>query len=161
MLTAVLQEACCQGAPPLGRRAGAGLGLHGSSRHQIKSRGWGELDAKIQGFLARPLAGNWPDLRLDTTSARMRREGRSVSVSAAVHDQGRREVLGLALGTSEAETFRTACLRSLALRVRLTVSADHKGLRLCAIRSRTKPSSLPGTLAAACAPGPAAKSRPG
>ena len=39
-----------------------------------------------------------------------------VTVAVAVNDQGRREVLGMAIGASEAETFWTEFLRSLARR---------------------------------------------
>ena len=52
--------------------------------------------------------------------------------------RGRREVLGMAIGASEAETFWTEFLRSLARRglrgVKLVVSDDHKGLKAAASR---------------------------
>ena len=51
---------------------------------------------------------------------KMREAGRVVSVAVtiavAVNDRGRREVLGMAIGASEAETFWTSFLRSLARR---------------------------------------------
>ena len=66
---------------------------------------------KIQGFLERPLEGEWPYLWLDATYLKVR-AGRIVSVAVtvavAVNDQGRREVLGMAIGASEAETFWTS-----------------------------------------------------
>ena len=40
----------------------------------------------------------------------------AVTVAVAVNDQGRREVLGMAIGASEAEAFWTEFLRSLARR---------------------------------------------
>ena len=56
----------------------------------------------------------------------------------AVNDQGRREVLGMAIGASEAEAFWTEFLRSLARRglrgVKLVISDDHKGLKAAATR---------------------------
>ncbi len=61
-----------------------------------------------------------------------------MSVAVAVNDQGRREVLGMAIGASEAETFWTEFLRSLARRglrgVKLLISDDHKGLKAAAMR---------------------------
>ena len=62
----------------------------------------------------------------------------AVTVAVAVNDQGRREVLGMAIGASEAETFWTEFLRSLARRglrgVKLVISDDHKGLKAAATR---------------------------
>jgi transposase-like protein len=66
-----------------------------------------------------------------------RRDGRIVSVAVivavGVNSDGRREVLGLAIGTSEAEVFWTDFLRKLARRglrgVKLVVSDAHDGLR--------------------------------
>ena len=73
---------------------------------------------------------------------KVRQTGRIVSVAVtvavAVNDQGRREVLGVAIGASEAETFWTEFLRSLARRglrgVKLVISDDHKGLKAAATR---------------------------
>lgn len=57
---------------------------------------------------------------------------------AARNDDGKREVLGVATGPSEAETFWTDFLRSLADRglrgVKLVIADDHKGLRAAARR---------------------------
>ena len=54
-------------------------------------------------------------------------------VAVGVNGDGRREVLGLAIGTSEAETFWTDFLRKLARRglrgVKLVVSDAHEGLK--------------------------------
>jgi transposase-like protein len=56
----------------------------------------------------------------------------------AVNTDGRREVLGVGTGPSEAEPFWTAFLRSLANRglrgVKLVIADDHKGLRAAASR---------------------------
>ena len=65
------------------------------------------------------------------------RSGRIVSiaviVAVAVNGDGRREVLGLSIGASEAETFWTEFLRSLARRglrgVKLVISDAHEGLK--------------------------------
>ena len=102
----------------------------------------GEIDDKVNGFLDRPLEGDWPYLWLDATYVKVRQTGRIVSVAVtvavAVNDQGRREVLGVAIGASEAETFWTEFLRSLARRglrgVKLVISDDHKGLKAAATR---------------------------
>ena len=63
---------------------------------------------------------------------------RAVTVAVAVNEDGRREVLGVAAGPSEAEVFQTGFLRGLAERglrgVRLVVADDHKGLRAAAGR---------------------------
>jgi putative transposase len=76
-------------------------------------------------------------LWLDATYIKVRDGGRIVSraviVAVAVNDDGKREVLGVATGPSEAETFWTDFLRSLADRglrgVKLVIADDHKGLR--------------------------------
>lgn len=95
----------------------------------------------MQGFLERPLEGDWPHLWLDATCVKVRQGGRivpvAVTVAVAVNSRSRREVLGMAIGTSEAETFWTDFLRSLARRglpgVQLVISDvisdDHKGLK--------------------------------
>ncbi len=67
----------------------------------------------------------------------MREAGRIVSVAitiaTGVNSDGRREVLGMAIGASEAETFWTDFLRGLARRglrgVKLVVSDAHEGLK--------------------------------
>ena len=57
----------------------------------------------------------------------------AVIVAVGVNSDGRREVLGLAIGTSEAEVFWTDFLRKLARRglrgVKLVVSDAHEGLK--------------------------------
>ena len=75
--------------------------------------------------------------RLDATYVKVRQNGRIVSVAVivavAVNSDGRREVLGMAVGASEAETFWTAFLRTLARRglreVKLVISDAHEGLK--------------------------------
>jgi len=59
-------------------------------------------------------------------------------VAVAVNSGGRREVLGMAVGASEAETFWTEFLRALARRglrgVKLVTSDAHEGLKAAAAR---------------------------
>ena len=141
-LTAVVQEAYIQG---VSTRSVDDLvqvmGMSGISKSQV-SRLCGEIDDRIQSFLDRPLEGDWPYLWLDATYLKVRQAGRIVSVAVtvavAVNDQGRREVLGMAIGASEAETFWTGFLRSLTRRglrgVKLVIADDHKGLKAAATR---------------------------
>ena len=95
------------------------MGMSGISNSQV-SRLCGEIDDKIRSFLDRPLEGDWPYLWLDATYVKVREAGRIVSVAVtvavAVNDEGRREVLGMAIGASGSETFWTGFLRSLILR---------------------------------------------
>jgi hypothetical protein len=71
-------------------------------------------------FLERPLEGEWPDLWLDATYLKVRDGGRIVSVAAiiavAVDTDGRRAIIGLGLGPSEAETFWSTFLKGLVRR---------------------------------------------
>ena len=91
------------------------MGMTGISKSQV-SRLCTEIDDKIAAFLNRPLEGDWPYLWLDATYLKVRVTGRVVSVAVivavAVNSDGRREVLGLTVGASEAETFWTAFLRT-------------------------------------------------
>src|ERR1700732_2857033 len=105
------------------------MGMTGISKSQV-SRLCSEIDDKIAAFLDRPLEGDWPYLWLDATYVKVRTSGRIVSaaviVAVAVSSDGRREVLGIAIGASEAETFWTEFLRALARRpTSRRVSASH------------------------------------
>ena len=110
--------------------------MTGISKSQV-SRLCTEIDDKIGAFLDRPLEGEWPYLWLDATYVKVRQNGRIVSVAVivavAVNSDGRREVLGMTVGASEAETFWTAFLRTLARRglrgVKLVISDAHEGLK--------------------------------
>lgn len=136
-LTAVIQEAYVQG---ISTRSVDDLvkamGMSGISKSQV-SRLCTEIDDKVKAFLGRPLEGEWPYLWLDATYLKVRQNGRIVSVAAiiavGVNGDGRREVLGLAIGPSEAETFWTEFLRTLARRglrgVKLVISDAHEGLK--------------------------------
>jgi transposase-like protein len=141
-LVAVIQEAYVHGistraVDDLVKAMGAG----GMSKSQV-SRLCAEIDIRVNAFLSRPLEGAWPYLWLDATYLKVGDGGRIVSraviVAVAVNEDGRREVLGIATGLSEAEAFWTDFLRSLADRglrgVTLVIADDHKGLRAAARR---------------------------
>ena len=74
---------------------------------------------------------------LDATYMKVREAGRIVSVAVTiavgVNGDGRREVLGMAVGASEAETFWTDFLRGLTRRglrgVKLVISDSHEGIK--------------------------------
>jgi transposase-like protein len=117
------------------------LGMTGISKSQV-SRLCSEIDDKINAFLNRPLEGEWPYLWLDATYLKVRHDGHVVSVAViiavGVNGTGRREILGLAIGPSEAETFWTDFLRQLARRglrgVKLVISDAHEGLKAAAAK---------------------------
>jgi putative transposase len=112
------------------------MGMTGISKSQV-SRLCGEIDERVNTFLNRPLEGEWPYLWLDATYVKVRQAGRIVSVAViiavGVNDDGRREVLGMTVGASEAETFWTEFLRALTRRglrgVKLAISDAHEGLK--------------------------------
>src|SRR3954465_1030613 len=93
------------------------MGGSGISKSEV-SRLVEEIDGRVNAFLARPLEGEWPYLWIDATYVKAREGGRIVStatiIAVGVNTDGRREVLGVATGASEAEPFWTAFLRSLA-----------------------------------------------
>jgi putative transposase len=133
-LTAVIQEAYVQGVSTRSvDDLVKAMGMSGIS----KSRLCGEIDDKIKAFLERPLEGDWPYVWLDATYVKARRDGRIVSVAViiavGVNSDGRREVLGMTIGASEAETFWTDFLRTLTRRglrgVKLVISDAHEGLK--------------------------------
>jgi len=141
-LTAVIQEAYVQGISTRSvDELVKAMGMTGISKSQV-SRLCAEIDDKIAGFLDRPLEGEWPYLWLDATYVKVRQDGRIVSVAVivavGVNGDGRREVLGMAIGPSEAETFWTDFLRKLARRglrgVKLVVSDAHEGLKAAVAR---------------------------
>jgi putative transposase len=136
-LVAVIQEAWIAGVST--RRVDdlvQAMGLSGISKSQV-SKLCKEIDERVGAFLKRPLAGEWPYLWLDATYLKVRESGRIVSVAAiiamAVTTDGRREIIGLHLGPSEAEPFWTTFLRDLVRRglrgVKLVVSDAQEGLK--------------------------------
>ena len=141
-LTAVIQEAYVQGVSTRSvDELVKAMGGTGISKSQV-SRLCEDIDERVQAFLNRPIEGRWPYLWVDATYLKSRQGGRIVSVAVivavGVNTDGRREVLGVATGASEAEVFWTGFLRSLAERglrgVKLVVADDHKGLRAAARR---------------------------
>jgi putative transposase len=136
-LTAVVQEAYVQG---ISTRSVDDLvqamGMTGISKSQV-SRLCAEIDDKVKAFLSRPIEGDWPYLWIDATYVKVRQNGRIISVAVivavGVNGDGRREILGLDIGPSEAETFWTAFLRKLARRglrgVKLVISDAHEGIK--------------------------------
>jgi len=141
-LTAVIQEAYVQGISTRSvDELVKAMGMTGISKSQV-SRLCAEIDDKIAGFLDRPLEGEWPYLWLDATYVKVRQDGRIVSVAVivavGVNGDGRREVLGMAIGPSEAETFWIDFLRKLTRRglrgVKLVVSDAHEGLKAAVAR---------------------------
>ena len=136
-LTAVIQEAYVHGVSTRSVddlvRA---MGMEGISRSQV-SRLCAEIDERVRDFLARPIEGEWPYLWLDATYVKVREAGRivpvAVTIAVGVNADGRREVLGMAVGSSEAEPFWLDFLRTLRRRglagVKLVVSDAHEGLK--------------------------------
>jgi putative transposase len=136
-LTAVVQEAYIQG---ISTRSVddlvKALGMSGISKSQV-SRLCEEIDGRVKAFLERPIEGDWPYLWIDATYVKVRSNGRVIPVAVimavGVNADGRREVLGMDIGPSEAETFLTAFLRKLARRglrgVKLVVSDAHEGIK--------------------------------
>jgi transposase-like protein len=151
-LTAVIQEAYVQG---ISTRSVDDLvkamGMSGISKSQV-SRLCEEIDGKVKAFLERPIEGDWPYLWIDASYLKVRRGGRIVSVAViiavGVNSDGRREVLGMEIGTSEAEPIWTEFLRKLTRRglrgVKLVVSDAHEGIKaavskvLCATWQRCR-----------------------
>jgi transposase-like protein len=136
-LVAVIQEAYVHG---ISTRAVDDLvhamGGTGVSESEV-SRLCKEIDERVQAFLNRPLEGDWPFVWLDATYVKARRNQRIVSLAVimavGVNTDGRREVLGMKIGLSEAETFWTEFLRELTSRglrgVQLVVADEHQGLK--------------------------------
>ena len=87
-------------------------------------------------------AREWPYLWLDATYLKVREGGRIVSVAAiiavAVTTEGKREIVGLHIGPSEAEPFWSTILRDLVRRglkgVKLVISDAHEGLKAAITR---------------------------
>ena len=112
------------------------MGMTGISKSQV-SRLCEEIDGRVKEFLNRPIEGRWPYVWIDATYVKNREGGRIVSVATivavGVNTDGRREVLGMSNGPSEAEPFWTQFLRSLTARglrgVKLVISDAHEGIK--------------------------------
>lgn len=136
-LVAVIQEAWVSGVST--RRVDdlvQAMGLAGISKSTV-SKLCRDIDERVGAFLDRPLTGDWPYLWLDATYLKQREGGRIVSVAViiavAANTEGKREIVGLHIGPSEAETFWAGFLKSLVRRglrgVKLVISDAHEGLK--------------------------------
>ena len=151
-LTAVIQEAYVQGISTRSvDELVKAMGMSGISKSQV-SRLCEEIDGKVKAFLDRPIEDDWPYLWIDATYLKVRRGGRIISIAViiavGVNADGRREVLGMEIGTSEAEPIWTEFLRKLSRRglrgVKLVISDAHEGIKaavskvLCATWQRCR-----------------------
>ena len=136
-LAAVIQEAYVQGVSTRSvDDLVKAMGGSGISKSQV-SRLCEEIDEKVNAFLTRPLEGEWPYVWLDATYVKVRKNNRIVStaviIAVGVNTDGRREVLGMDIDPSEAETFWTEFLRKLRRRglrgVQLVISDAHEGIK--------------------------------
>jgi putative transposase len=141
-LVSVIQEAWIGGVST--RRVDdlvQAMGLSGISKSQV-SKLCKDIDERVNAFLERPIEGEWRYLWLDATYLKVREGGRIVSVAAiiavAVSTEGRREIVGLGIGPSEAEPFWSGFIKGLVKRglkgVKLVISDAHDGLRLAITR---------------------------
>lgn len=141
-LVAVIQEAWIGGVST--RRVDElvqAMGLSGISKSTV-SKLCRDIDERVNAFLDRRLDGDWPYLWLDATYLKQREGGRIVSVAAiiavAANTEGKREIIGLHIGPSEAEIFWRDFLKSLKTRglkgVKLVISDAHEGLKAAITR---------------------------
>jgi putative transposase len=136
-LVAVVAEAYVNGVSTRKvERLVAQLGIESMSRSTV-SRLCQVLDEQVQIFRSRPLEGRYPYLWLDAKVERVREPGgvrhKALVVAYAVHESGRREVIGIDVGSAESEAFWREFLRGLLARgldgVLLCVSDAHEGLK--------------------------------
>jgi putative transposase len=136
-LVAVIQEAWIGGVST--RRVDElvqAMGLSGISKSTV-SKLCKDIDDRVNAFLERPLVGDWPYLWLDATYLKQREGGQirtvAVIIAVAVNTEGKREIVGLHIGPSEAEVFWSAFLKSLVRRglrgTKLVISDAHEGLK--------------------------------
>lgn len=136
-LTAVIVEAYVQGVST--RKVEdlvQALGIERLSKSQVSALTQ-ELDAVVTSFRERPLAGRFRYVWLDALVFKCREAGRIVNVAGliavGVHEEGRREVLGVDVITGEDGAGWLSFLRSLVARglggVDLVISDAHAGLR--------------------------------
>ncbi len=129
----------------------AALGVDAGVSKSEVSRICAGLDADVHAWRSRPLsAQRFPYVFLDATYCHGRVGGdvhgkggrvasRAVVIATGVSADGRREVLGSAVGDSEDESFWTEFLRGLRERgltgVQLVISDSHAGLRKAIVRT--------------------------
>jgi putative transposase len=115
----------------------AALGVESGISKSEVSRICAQLDAEVATWRSRPLDEiAFPYVFLDATYCKARVNNRVVSravvIATGVSADGRREVLGCAVGDSETEAFWTEFLRDLRDRgltgVQLVISDQHRGL---------------------------------
>jgi putative transposase len=171
-LVAVVMEAYLHGVSTrkvddLVRALGADSGI---SKSEV-SRICADLDGEVSAFRDRSLAGQrFPYVLVDATSCKARVNRRVVAqavvvvvvvvvvVATGVCGDGRREVLGLAVGDSQDGAFWTAFLRSLKARglagVQLVIADAHSGWARPSPRSwPAPPSSAAGSISCVtCSP---------
>jgi len=112
------------------------LGIHGMSKDRVSAL-CRDLDERVDAFRNRPLEGVFPYLWLDAKHLKVRDRGhvrsKALVVAYAVHETGRREVIGIDIGETETEAFWLEFCRGLRSRglagVRLCVSDHHEGLK--------------------------------
>ena len=113
------------------------MGIEGISRSEV-SRMAAELDAKVAEFRTRPLdTGPYRYLWVDALTQKVREGGRVVNVSAVIatvaNCEGRREIAGFDIVTTEDTASWTEFLRSLVARglngVELVISDAHGGIK--------------------------------
>jgi transposase-like protein len=112
------------------------LGIERMSKSQVSELAK-TLDDSVRNFRERPLDGKYRYIWLDAVIFKCREAGRVVNVAGlvavGVNDEGRREVLGLDVVTSEDGAGWLAFLRSLVARglkgVELVISDAHPGLK--------------------------------
>ncbi|MGH3610899.1 MAG: IS256 family transposase, partial [Pseudonocardiaceae bacterium] len=114
------------------------MGIEGGISSSEVSRMAADLDAKVAEFRERPLdAGPYRYLWIDALTQRVREGGRVVNVSAviatAANAQGRREIVGFDIVTTEDTASWTEFLRRLVARglqgVELVISDAHGGIK--------------------------------
>jgi len=136
-LVAVIQEAWIGGVST--RRVDdlvQAMGLSGIGKSTV-SKLCKDIDERVGAFLERLLVGDWPYLWLDATYLKQREGGQirtvAVIIAVAVNTEGKREIVGLHIGPSEAEIFWSTFLKSLVKRglrgTRLVISDAHEGLK--------------------------------
>lgn len=113
------------------------LGIASMSKSQV-SRLCQELDERVGAFLERPIEGRYAYLWLDAKVEKVRGpDGRvrrkALVVAYAVHEEGYREVIGVAVGATESGALWREFLRGLVARglsgIELVVSDQHEGLK--------------------------------
>ena len=117
------------------------LGISGMTKDRVSGI-CRELDEKVAAFRERPLEGDYPYLWLDAKHLKVRDRGhvrsKALVVAYAVHQTGRREVIGIDIGETETEAFWVEFLRGLRARglegVQLAISDHHEGLKAAIAR---------------------------